>query len=130
MKQGACLLILGFDDNDEIKVLIVQRKDGSGWCLPGGKLESGERAEQAASRELLEETGLLFPPDCIRHLYSGADIPGWVTTCFYYPYKVYADVNKIVPQENEAPAKWGTWEELFDSPFGNFNRKIFEIMST
>ena len=38
-------------------VLLV-RKRGGRWTLPGGKLERGESAADAAVRELLEETGL------------------------------------------------------------------------
>jgi 8-oxo-dGTP diphosphatase len=50
------------------RVLVLQRHpfdrthpDPSGeglWCLPGGKAEPDEAPEQAAVRELLEETGL------------------------------------------------------------------------
>lgn len=38
------------------KVLLMHRKDGF-WGLPGGKLEPGESAQDAAAREAEEETG-------------------------------------------------------------------------
>lgn len=45
------------------RVLIVRRAadstDGGSWCLPGGKVDYGDTAEQAAIRELEEETGLI-----------------------------------------------------------------------
>lgn len=42
--------------------LLVQRarEPGKGlWAFPGGRIDSGESAEMAARRELLEETGLV-----------------------------------------------------------------------
>jgi 8-oxo-dGTP pyrophosphatase MutT (NUDIX family) len=38
-------------------------KAGSWWLTPGGGVEDGESIEVAAVREVLEETGLLLPPD-------------------------------------------------------------------
>jgi len=45
----------------EGKVLILKRAGGEvtgGWYVPGGAVEPGENAEDAARRELLEESGL------------------------------------------------------------------------
>lgn len=39
------------------KVLLLRRDDDCGWDYPGGKLEDGENAEQAACREAQEEIG-------------------------------------------------------------------------
>lgn len=37
--------------------LVVHRRRYGDWCLPKGKLHAGETAEQAALREVQEETG-------------------------------------------------------------------------
>ena len=45
-----------FNKNGEI--LLMERADGSGWCLPCGWVEPNEKPFEAAIREVQEETGL------------------------------------------------------------------------
>jgi 8-oxo-dGTP pyrophosphatase MutT (NUDIX family) len=40
------------------EILLMERVDGSGWCLPCGWVEPNERPAEAAVRETWEETGL------------------------------------------------------------------------
>ena len=53
---------------DRILLAEHRRADGSYWVLPGGAVEPGETPEQAAVREVHEETGLLIRLE--RHLFT------------------------------------------------------------
>ncbi len=40
------------------RILLTRRTDNGQWCLPGGRMESGESLAEACIREVKEETGL------------------------------------------------------------------------
>lgn len=44
--------------NDRNQILMVYNGDVDSWSMPGGLVEEGETIEQAAIREVYEETGL------------------------------------------------------------------------
>lgn len=51
-------------------VLVVRHSYRPGLDLPGGAPRAGESAEQAAARELAEETGLRVDPAALRPAYT------------------------------------------------------------
>ena len=63
----ACALI----DADK-RILLAQRPEGKAlaglWEFPGGKIDAGERPEQALIRELWEELGITVKEACLAPL--------------------------------------------------------------
>ena len=73
--------VLLIDGRDRVLLFEMHTADGRVfWCPPGGGLEAGESHEQAALRELTEETGWRDP--MIGPLIGGALIdgraPAWI----------------------------------------------------
>ncbi|EAA1780484.1 NUDIX hydrolase [Salmonella enterica] len=52
-------------------VFLIQRSDDGTWCQPGGKVEPGELAIDAARREALEEVGYQYDGPLIPHSVHG-----------------------------------------------------------
>lgn len=81
---GACVIVIRSDQ----KILLQLRKDNGCWGLPGGSMEPGESLEQAASRELYEETGLMASGLSLLEVFSGKDM--------YYQYPHGDEVYNVV----------------------------------
>ncbi|KNY29609.1 radical SAM protein [Pseudobacteroides cellulosolvens] len=72
----------------QLSVLMIRRGEHpymSEWALPGGFVKPGESAEQAAYRELKEETGLSDVTMSQLHLFSEPkrDPRGWIVSCSF-----------------------------------------------
>ncbi|WP_141904349.1 NUDIX hydrolase [Lysinibacillus sp. Y5S-8] len=66
---GATILVV----NDDKKILFQHRSDTFDWGLPGGSMELNETLEEAATRELHEETGLVANELDLIGVFSGPD---------------------------------------------------------
>lgn len=67
--NGAGVLII---DKDK-KVLLQLRTDSKSWGIPGGCLNVGESLQNAAKREVYEETGLMVDNLKLFNVYSGEE---------------------------------------------------------
>ena len=70
MLCGASVIV--FDG--QRRVLMLQRSDNHAWCFPGGMVEPGETTEEAARREVLEETGLAVGKLELFGVFSGEEL--------------------------------------------------------
>jgi len=68
-----CLCLIRRNLTDGPQVLLGLKKTGFGagkWVGLGGHVEPGEKPEEAAVREVQEESGLVVPADSLQHMAS------------------------------------------------------------
>ncbi len=70
LQCGATVVVL----NPSGQVLMLRRTDNKKWCFPGGSIELGERAEEAARRETLEEAGIQTGTLNLLNVFSGPEL--------------------------------------------------------
>lgn len=93
----------------EDSYLLCKREDNGLWVLPGGGLEAGETPEEAAKRELFEETGIkakflkfrgewifnIFGKYKIVAVFEASKISGKLTTSWESPEVKFMDRDEV-----------------------------------
>ena len=101
----ACFKVLeaagGFVQNARKELLVFYRR-GS-WDLPKGKIDPGETPEQAAIREVQEETGLanLGLEKFIAHTYHTYELKGERILKKAWWYRMKTTDTQLIPQTEE-----------------------------
>lgn len=108
---GAVMLLYS---DDQSRLLMLRQPPGDAWGLPAGLLDRGERPEQAAVRELGEETGIQLDLDDITQANPCAVVHTrgrWVDTVFTA--HVDADQRELAVDGAEVwDARWWPTDDL------------------
>jgi|SRR5271165_2818905 len=126
-KRSSCVLVLRKDRGVAAlgrRVLVVSRKDGSGFALPGGKAEEGETPKITACRELNEEVGAMVTPGRLVLLHQGLSSSGsGRLVSLYYAHKI---TNEPHAAEYGTTIGWFDFNGLLNSsPFAPFYKEAF-----
>ena len=128
MKQAATVLIpykffhsIETDTHEFHHVLGVSRKDNkTAFGFPGGKVDDGETPEEAAKRELYEETGIIAHELLLLH-----------NQPYKYGYHefTYIMIRGTLPEsfndvKEAGVVKWCSWNEIINGPFSEYNSII------
>lgn len=70
IQVGASVIV----EDEQGRILLQKRADHHNWGYSGGSIEIDEKSEDAAKRELFEETGLIAQELELLGVYSGAEM--------------------------------------------------------
>lgn len=125
---GCCIIVEG-------KVLLLQRCPskkmyGGTWGIPAGKLEDGEKPEQAARRETLEEAGIDIPASSMNYrgtLYFSVQHATPLNYCFYVYAVHLSERPAVILEPDQVAFQWVTFDEALQLPTITGAQEVLEL---
>ncbi|MCX7914436.1 MAG: NUDIX hydrolase [Thermodesulfovibrionales bacterium] len=115
---------------EKIEIVLIAVKNKTVWTLPKGLIDKGENAEEAAIREILEETGLYgkivsFLGENSYWFYIKNDNVKCKKTVFYYLVKCLdGDLKNHSWEVDEA--RWFSIDEAIEKVYYKSDREIIQ----
>jgi len=115
-------IIVARQKGNDMEILLIQRKNPpfqNNWALPGGFVDEGETTEQAALRELQEETGITVNNLALFTVASkpGRDPRGWTVSLVYLTKIEEGHAAQAVAGDDAKSTGWYSLNSLPDLAF-------------
>jgi len=127
-QAGELLVAAGIVENDDGRVLIAQRPEGThlagGWEFPGGKVATGETVLEALARELREEIGIevLAAEPLVRYRHAH---PERAVVLDVWRIRKYAGEPRALEGQ---PLRWESVDRLLEAGLLEADRPIVEAL--
>lgn len=114
------------------EVLLVKRNNPPGqglWSIPGGCVELGETLQEAAEREIQEETGIIIRAKKPVYTFDVIERDDQGRTRFHYVIvDLLADYvsGKPNPRSDASEARWVTSRELEGLPVSRITKEVLK----
>ena len=114
------------------RVLLVKRSKPPGeglWAIPGGRVELGETLQQAAEREIMEETGLTIQAKDPVYTFEIIEPEGTERPRFHYVIVDFAAEyvkGALTPSDDASEARWVSSQELKRLPVSQTTTEVLK----